>query len=152
MEEERDTQNQIKTTHGFMGGAGACRPAGRPPSDLSRPQPTPLPSKPRRTAPPCSNLTARAQQGRAEQKDSNNKVSPGQGSGGVSGWCQWCRWVLHPGKWVLDRSPVHFLTFVLELCTWIKNIAVEKRSCVVGWNTLSSIQGQNALIPRAFCT
>ena len=37
----------------------------------------------------------------------------------------------HPQKWVLDRSPVHFLSFVLELCAWIKNIAVKTRSSVL---------------------
>ena len=33
----------------------------------------------------------------------------------------------HPKKWVLVRSPVNFLTFVLALCTWIKNIVVKPR-------------------------
>ena len=49
---------------------------------------------------------------------------------------------LHPKKWVLVRSPVNFLTLVLVLCTWIKNIAVRPRSCVLGWSTLTSIQGR----------
>ena len=31
---------------------------------------------------------------------------------------------IHPKKWVLVRNPVRFVTFVLVLCTWIKNIAV----------------------------
>ena len=36
--------------------------------------------------------------------------------------------VLQLEKWFFDPSPVHFLIFVHELCTWIKNIVVKPRS------------------------
>ena len=47
-----------------------------------------------------------------------------------------------------EPNPVHFLTFLLILCTQINNIAVKPRSCVLGWSTFTSIQGKYVLIPN----
>ena len=53
-----------------------------------------------------------------------------------------------------SQSPLIIVQYISSLLYQpeLRIIAVEPRSCVLAWSTFSSIQGENVLIPRTFCT